>query len=247
MKKYWFAIKAEIIKLKRSRFFLTHILVPLAGAVLFSFYLKNRNWDETMKLSTYLTAIAAAFPFMISIVTAMNIQIEEDNSFMWMLQAAERKTVLFSKLVVLNVMGCFSVAFAFFLGIAFGFASFFVPAWKLFLFLCMPNVILYAFHMMLSLQFGKSVSVFLGICGTIISMLFLTGLGDGIWKFVPGSMAARACNELILLGDPAYSDRAAIYKADLSGFFLICGIEIILMILLLALWFSHWEGRKVYE
>ncbi|WP_455796847.1 hypothetical protein [Clostridium butyricum] len=53
------------------------------------------------------------------------------------------------------------------------------------------QISLYLFHVFLSIRFGSGVSIGMGIFESMISGLFITGLGDGIWRYVPCSFAVR--------------------------------------------------------
>ena len=116
--------------------------------------------------------------------------------------------------------------------------------------ICIPNLMLYAIHIFLFLRFGKNLSVFAGICGTLLAMVFLTGLGDGIWKYVPRCMGTRASNLVILdAGAKASNDFVSrqLYLQDFKGFPISCFVETIFILIFFFLWIQKWEGRKVYE
>ena len=47
--------------------------------------------------------------------------------------------------------------------------------------------------------FGKGASIGIGIIGSLISALMLTGLGDGIWQVIPWAYSMRLSSYFILL------------------------------------------------
>lgn len=203
------------------------------------------------QFTMYMTLVAAAFPFMIAMVTSISFQVEEENNFYHLLSAKNRNIVLLSKLTVLFGMGCFSAVLALILCPLIMKQSYSIILFlRLFMVICIPNVILYMVHGFLFLRLGKTISIFVGICGTLIGFVFLTGLGDRIWKYIPYSMGIRGTNLLILLSTESmenFVQRKPLYLEDISGLDVNCTIEIIIVAVLLMLWFCHWEGRKVYE
>ena len=245
------ALGAEIIKLKKSCFFWVHMLVPLVGAIIVMLYYHLSSQTIEFKFMMYMTMVAAAFPFMIALVTAISFQREEENNFYLLLSVTNRNAILLAKLTILFTMGCFStlLALALFpvlIGKCYSVTLFL----QLFIMICVSNVILYMVHSFWCLCFGKIVSIFGGICETLIALVFLTGLGDVIWKYVPCSMGTRGSNMLILLADEnlsSYAEIKSVYLAELNVLPVIGIIEIIIVLTLFLAWFQKWEGRKVYE
>lgn len=245
------AVKAECLKYKKTSFYLIHFLIPLTGAIVMWLYLKGAGWGVEGALIGYLSIVASAFPFMIAVVTEIAIQREEQSSFLLLLSAPSRRNVFLAKYLILNFWG----ALAAFLSIAAFLAleQVQISVWlfmAIFGALVLQNLLLYLIHMFLSLQFGKSVSIFWGICGTIISMIFLTGLGERIWRFAPQSWGARLCNYLLVLFfTPQGGDMAQkkIMLLELDTFPAYAGTELLVCIGLLCIWFMRWEGRRVYQ
>ena len=84
-------------------------------------------------------------------------------------------------------------------------------------------MVLYAFHLFLSLCFGKAASMAAGIVEAVLAALMLTGLGDGCWPVVPCAWSGRWSSYLLL------------YEA---GVLITAGIFI---------WFHYYEGRQCEE
>lgn len=242
---------AEVIKLKRRAFWLLHFILPIAGAVIVMFYYRISSLSLQDKFNIYMTIVSAVYPVMIAIATTLSFRVEEENNFYLILSAPDRKKVLVTKLLILYIMGCVSaflaiLLFPFMIGKCYS-----VIVWiKIFMLICIPNLMLYAIHIFLFLRFGKNLSVFAGICGTLLAMVFLTGLGDGIWKYVPWCMGTRASNLVILdAGAKASNDFVSrqLYLQDFKGFPISCFVETIFILIFFFLWIQKWEGRKVYE
>lgn len=248
MKTWILACKAELLKMKKSSFIWIHLAVPILGALVVACYYSMSNFSPMDKFTMYVVLVGSAFPTMIAIVSAMLLEPEEETAFRWLLMAPHRSVYFGAKLLFLNLFG--AVASILSLVFAVVFRIYTIPVslfWKLLLLLLLSNILLYAIHSWLFLQFGKSISVFLGVCGTIVSMIFLTGLGDGLWKWIPCSMAARGMNLLVFLNSTVSMEEEMAYRIDFSGLYPICIVEIGMVLILLFLWLSRWEGRKVYE
>ncbi|MFD1903220.1 hypothetical protein ACFSQ7_02320 [Paenibacillus rhizoplanae] len=47
------------------------------------------------------------------------------------------------------------------------------------------SLFLYLLHLTVSLHFGRGASIGIGIAGSLIAALMLTGLGDAMWPYIP--------------------------------------------------------------
>ena len=92
------------------------------------------------------------------------------------------------------------------------------------------SVPLYLEHLFLNLIFPKTVSQCVGVVQSVVSALFLTGLGEGRWQFFPATWSARGiryCN------DPVNGKRV-----------LFCLLLLFLMCVIIGVWFHKYEGRQ---
>lgn len=98
---------------------------------------------------------------------------------------------------------------------------------------------LYSFHLFLAFRFNKAISIGVGITESLISALFLTGLGDGIWSYVPCSWSARFVTYALTMeigkGSLAPDCKIAI---------LICVMLTISSFILYGIWACRWEGQS---
>ena len=69
---------------------------------------------------------------------------------------------------------------------------------KIVLIIFLSQIFLYIFHLWLSIRFGSGASIGIGIFESLIAGLFITGLGDGIWQYVPCSFAVRFCDNFFI-------------------------------------------------
>lgn len=198
-------IRADFMKMRRTSFYWIHIIMPIVGILIFLEYYSSSVWAPESKVLVYFEAISIVFPFLIGIVCSMAIEQEfmagrfkEILSTEW----GKRKSIL-SKAIMLISMGLFSLILAiggFLVGFQFVLKqnvlplSFFIYS---ILFIFASQIFLYLFHIWLSLFFGKGASIGMGIFESLSAALLLTGLGEGIWYFIPCEWAARFCDYFV--------------------------------------------------
>ena len=191
-------IKADFIKTKHLSICIAHIVIPTGITAAFLAYYAYAPWDEYTKVAAYYQVLAAGFPTLIGLFCAMLAEQELlAGSFQNMLSVTKRPIAFLSKLLILILFGMGAVALAsvmfgtgslFFLGQRYIQYSFYIDA----AFVMMgSNIFLYILHMFLALRFNKGVTIGLGIVESLLSALFMTGLGDSIWIFVPAAWAGR--------------------------------------------------------
>ena len=198
MREFFNYIKADFIKTKHLFILIAHIAIPIGTATAFLTYYAYAAWDEYWKVATYYQVLGAGFPTLIGLFCAMLAEQElSAGTFQNMLSVSKRPIAFFSKLLGLMIFGMgavmlasvmFGTGYFFFLGQRYIQYSFYIET----AFVMMgSNIFLYILHMFLALRFNKSVTIGLGIVESLLSALFLTGLGDGIWIFVPAAWACR--------------------------------------------------------
>ncbi|MBU3100042.1 MULTISPECIES: lantibiotic immunity ABC transporter MutG family permease subunit [Clostridium] len=240
-------IKSDFYKLRHTSILWIHLLIPLAGAFIFLLYYHTTAKNSITDIETYLEALAIAFPLLIGLISGIVIEQEElAGNFQVMLCTSKSKcTPYLSKSILLILLGTFSITIA--VGVfALGFHVlpylFYLKAGVA---LIIGNIFLYILHVFISLQFGKGASTGLGVSGSLISALMLTGLGDYIWYFVPWAWSVRFCHRMFeKLNNPAFSAEIALdmQKGALIMLFALCITFVVSLF-----WFKKWEGRKSYE
>jgi len=244
-------LKADIMKLKSTPLVWIHILVPLLGLALFLSYYSYAQWNDIGKISGYLEALCATFPVLIGIITSIFAEQEYmAGNYQNILNTSQPKLLtLVSKIILSLILGFLSTALAV-LGFYFGFSligktifSFFVYIEAIFILLG-SNVIIYVLHLFLSFRFSKSVSIGVGILESLISALFLTSMGDGIWPFVPCSWSMRFVVSLIQKHNGL---NVSSLDSNLSLGVTMSIITTLISIVFLLFWFMKWEGKKAEE
>jgi ABC-2 type transport system permease protein len=244
-------LKSDLYKFFRTPLWLIHLVIPVIGIVLFIWYYSFSQWDEMNKLSGYIQTLSVTFTVLIGIITSVLAETEQKaGEFQSLLVTANSKCVShISKLILLVLFGFASslLALAGF-GVCFlrmGYTTFHLLFYvKTAVLLLMSVLPLYLLQYVVSFLFGKGFSIGLGIVGGLISALLLTGLGDGIWWYLPWGIAARFSESLLM------SSLSNIDFLQYNG--IIQSMTFILLftlafIALLLLRFNKWEGRKAED
>lgn len=249
---YYRSLKSDLMKLRRQPLLLIHLLVPLVGLGMFLAYFAYTPYAPVSKVSGYLQIIAIAFPTMIGIVCAIASDQEASaGRYQQLLTQPSRLVPIASKLTLLLILGFSSVLLAT-VGFGAGFLyvldqspynlGFYVQAACI---LFGSSVFLYALHVYISLRFGKGASIGLGIVGSLIAALLLTGLGDYNWIYIPSAWAARFITswmQVELSGGGSFPPELLIQPGILC-----CIGGTVAIMVLLGGWFRRWEGRTSLE
>lgn len=240
-------LRAECQKMRRTILPAIHLCVPVAVSLLFLAYYRFAPWSSIGKISGYVQVLGIALPFLISIICAISVELEAGNHFQVMLGVVRgRKRVLAAKWLTLLGMELFALALAVgIFGLGYGFLERAKIPPELWLILTgvlwFGSVLLYLWHLFLNLQFSKMVSLGVGMGESLISALFLTGLGEGRWQYVPGSYSARGSSEVFLL---IAMERTESYLVDeLVKNLGICLLITAACCAIIFLWFQFYEGR----
>lgn len=239
-------IRSDLYKFRHTSMILIHLILPLGAAAAFLAYFAISPWKPGSKVSGYFEMIGVSFPLVIGLVCSKTIEQEgQAGSFQNMLCGTKSRTVVFlSKLIVMLLLGACSIALA----IGVFAAGFRVAPWgvygKVTALLIAGSIFLYILHLFVSLQYGRGASIGLGIVESLLSALALTGLGDGIWYYIPCTWCARFSDDMVYSWlNPAKSFGFAELKRGL----LVAVPATLIALILVFLWFRIWEGRKTYD
>lgn len=245
-------IKAECRKMKRTYLPLLYLGIPLLGCFIFLLYYRSSSWTVKDEIAAYGEGMGIALPFLISVLSAISVELEEKNHFQVFLGiAGKKRNALLGKYIALLfcTLGAFVIAVGVF-GAGFtiwlGKEDIPVILWfQLIFVLWLSSAILYLIHMFLNLKFPKFVSMAVGIGESLVSAILLTGLGERIWMFIPASWGTRWAmyttgisldnrfRELVYAS--GYLKRCAFICMLITGLF--CAI--------IFIWFQFYEGRQV--
>ena len=259
MREFFNYIKADFIKTKHLSIRIAHIAIPIGIATVFLAYYTYAPWDSYTKVATYYYVLGAGFPTLIGLFCAMLAEQElSAGTFQNMLSVSKRPIAFFSKLLMLILLGAgavllasawFGAGYFFFLGQQYIHYSFYIGAAFI---LTGSNVFLYVLHLSLALRFNKGVTIGLGIVESLLSALLLTGLGDGIWIFIPVAWASRFVT-IFLQRISTYdiiSPAPAVWATRIAEQFLlefkealaICAVMTVGGIAAFGVWVCRWDG-----
>ncbi len=248
---FYNSLKSDLYKLCHSSLLLIHFIVPVVGIILFLWYYSFSTWNELNKLSAYIQVVSVSFPVLIGIIASILAESEQKaGGFQMLLSSATPKYIPhITKLIWLILFGFCSALLAL-VGFGIGFSILGYTTFKLLfyiktaLLLSISVTPLYFLHYIISFIGGKGYSLGLGIIGSLLSALFLTGLGDGIWTFLPWGICARF-SETLLLSKLRNIDFLQ-YNGMIQSIIFVL-IFIIIFLITLLLLFSNWEGRKTED
>lgn len=238
-------LNADLRKMKGTYVILAHLLIPIINSVVFLTYYLLSTWNENMKVIAFYQVDGAGLPVLIGIFTASVMEQEESaGSFQNLLSLPDKLEAFLSKLLLLLILCLCSVLLAAIIfGIGFGrISSSDIVSMKVCIFAALflwgSSIPLYLWQMFLAFQFGKGVSIGVGIVSGLISALMLTELGDYVWKYIFVCWPGRI---------PYTYLKSAFGEADvgefISGFLIFTGISMIYYFW----WANHWEGNRTLE
>lgn len=184
--------QSEFIKMRHTKLFWIHLLVPGAGAAAFLLYYTFAPWDAAAKVQAYVEALAVVYPFLAGLICSMSVELEEEGNMQTFLIVSGRKCCAFiGKWLALNLSSLAACALAV-LGFAAGYELMIgqnpIPLRYYMvstLLLWLGQTVLYSVYLFLSLKYAKAAALAAGILGTVLAALMLTGLGDGCWPIIP--------------------------------------------------------------
>ena len=195
----------------------------------------------------YLEVLAVAFPFLIGIIVGLVVQIENQAGHYQLLLGTipSRMATYIGKLGFLMIcaFGATFLALGTFAALYRDApASLYLKAGILLLITMLP---IYLIHLFVGMSFGKGASMGLGIAGSLIAALMITGLGDATWKYIPWAWGVRAMDYTVLAWDNP--QLYAQVKTDFFSGMIISVCCTVCLLIASLVWFHGWEGGKNSE
>lgn len=246
MDKFGRLCRSEVYKMKNTALPMMHVLIPILGSSLFLFYYKFSMWNETEQILAFLEVVGIVFPFLVSIICARNVALEESNHFQVFLgNPSSRFLILFSKCIVLQLMafcsvllciGSFALGQFFFLEhiecSVINYMIVIIAMWA-------GSLLQYPIHLYLNLRFSRAISMGVGVAQMLLAALLITGLGEKLWYFVPCSWSIRFSALLFQSMMQGLGAFANIPK--IAG---VCVLIIGMLYVIIFIWFHFYEGRQ---
>lgn len=236
---------SDFMKTKRLSVRTAHIAIPLCVVCAFLVYYAYAPWNPQGKIEVYFQVIGIGFPILIGLFSVILTEQElSAASYQEMLALPQRVPAFYSKLLLLITGGAFSILLT---CILFGMGNIYIlkqsvvpmPFYLLSAFILIVNsIVLYTFHLFLALRFNKGVSIIAGVSESLITALFLTGLGENIWYYMPCAWAPRFIMHLLIL-----SKGMQIFDVKCVIAVSLCVISAIFGVLLFGIWAYRWEGQ----
>ncbi|MEG1947335.1 MAG: lantibiotic immunity ABC transporter MutG family permease subunit [Lachnospiraceae bacterium] len=247
--KYFFRnLHSDIYKITHSAILPIHFIIPIVGAAIFLIYYMISPWEESQKVSAYFQVLAMVFPVLIGVIIVMMSEKElQAGSFQMILSTPYKKNLPHISIIfAILLFGFISSMLA---TVGFG-VIFRLMGNQLFtmnlygkagLLLFYGNISLYMLEYLLSFAFGKGVGLGVGMIGSLLSAVLLTGLGDNIWPFLPWSIPTRFCSIMV---ESTLTQVDFISQHGVKLGFLFIVISSILLLITVNFWSTKWEGRK---
>lgn len=246
-------IKADFIKARGLKICLAHLLIPLLAAAVFLLYYSVAPGNIYSKADAYFQVVGMAMPFLIGLFCGIISEQElMAGYFQNMLSAPVRIVPFYSKLFMLLLLGIQAAMLA---SVLFGAGYLYIEEdyiidFRLYItaafVIAGSSIFLYIMHLFLAMRFNKGVTTGLGIAESLLAAIMLTGLGDGVWMYIPASWPARFVT--LLLPKPAtYATMAVYYNQGLYTAIITCIIATLVLAAAFGIWAYKWDGTKSSE
>lgn len=229
-------------RIRRTPVIFLHVILPVVIAVLFLVYYAFAGWRIIPDVRSFFILLQMGYPLLISIVVP--IFLHPDRNIHGLQNALgivpSRGCVYGGKLIFMLFFSALSVILyevCFFVGteVLMGMSTAGSPL-MIFCIFMMNNLLIYVLNVPIAFRFGPSVSVLLGISGTILAGLFENPIGDRIWMLIPWEWGVRLFKYYFGISS----------EPVVSG--IISMVIIIPTILVLSiLWYNRWEGKATQE
>lgn len=234
---------SNLTKIKRTPLLLFHLITPVVVTALFLLYYAFAGYHIIPDVRSFFILLQLAYPMFISIVVPLFIHLDRNiYGIQNALGLVESRTGVYAGkilfLLFLSAMsmiiyeGCFYAGANWILDIQMDFGSYLI----IFGIFMLSSLFIYAVHVPIAFRFGSSVSVLLGISGTILAGLFENPIGDKIWFFIPWEWGIRFLKRYFGFSGEAVFP-GIIAMAMMTA----------LVLLLSILWYSRWEGKVTQE
>jgi ABC-2 type transport system permease protein len=235
-------IRSEFIKLRHTAVLWLHFLIPVLGAIIFLLYFAlYRNTENMNKMVLVLELTAVVFPIIVSVVCGMMGALEEKAGHFqgMMMSPAGRVMPYLNKLLAAVLLGGISTVLL--AGFTVVGSTVFSLAqlsgrvfWGAALAMFLGTIPLYIIHTFLSIQWGLSASVFVGIAESLLAVMF-SNVDTVIWPFLPCAWGVKFLQNTLFAVPMPITETG-----------IVIALSAILLILSFV-WFGRWEDRKSFE
>ncbi len=244
-------VKADIIKLFKTPFFLLHIFVPAIATFLFYFYSNTTNYDKVFLSTGYIQLVSISYPVIIALLCSIvaELEVNAGNCYFMLRDSKIRWLPVLSKVTILLLCG-FASCFIISIGIIVtgGGDTKSQPATMLFslcFILWFSNIALYLFHFIIAFSFGGNINLSIGVIELLAAALLSTSLGDRLWYYFPCCHGVRLSSMWLLRDTVGGGSMFSIFNMQIRYGITAAVTVIILSAVILLFWGNEWESRKV--
>lgn len=242
-------LKADFIKVKYTTLCIAHLVIPIMMAGIFLAYYAVSPWNAYSKIQAFYQIMGMGYPFLIGVFCAVTAEQERTaGNYQAMLATADRRIPFFSKLLLLILLGVFSVTVAsamfgtgYFWGLkqrAVGYSFYWIVAAVM----LGSSLFLYILHLFLALRMNQGITIGIGIAESLLSALCLTGLGERVWVYIPAAWAGRMTGYVLAVCSGTEVPLSGCRKAAM-----VCVMVTLVSFIMYGIWACRWDGRDVGE
>lgn len=244
-------LKNDLYKFSKSNIVVSHFLIPIVGLIMMLVYFTLSSWSQAEKVSAYIQVISMAFPLIISIVITMVYEQEEVATFIYFLSTPTKRYIPhMSKLILLFFFGLMATIISI-LGFGILFNTMGIDILNIIFYLKLAMIIfvsstpLYMLQYFVVFKFGKGSSIGMGIIGSLVTALMITGIGDGLWFILPWGLSIRLSSYFFQY--KITNNLNWILQSEVKLGILLLIVMIIIGIAIIIIFSNYWEGRKEYS
>lgn len=195
------ALRAELLRLRRSGLLALHLVCALAAGLACGAYFAVAPWPTDLGLDAYVQLLGALMPLMAGIVVGLDADADRQATrFANLLGAVSRRMALAARVVVLWVLGALALAlavgtFAGVLALSGKAAPSLVTCAAAAAGLAAGSLVLYVVCAWLALSWGRNVTIAVGATGLMLSFFSVGGLAHGL---MTGELTALSAGPLAL-------------------------------------------------
>jgi len=241
-------LKAEFFKIRHTFLIPIHILVPVISGIVFLVWTRT---SARLQFLVYTEAIGIAFPVLASVICAGDVETELPGHFQgFLMKPGKREGAFLAKWMCLQIMAFLAVmgAMLFYAaGNALVLGNKEISAGVFFktgMIVWAGSLPLYLEHLFLNLRFSRAVSLAVSMGQFLISALFLTGIGEGKWQYVPCSWSSRGA--VLYLTEQFNRRIEGRFPVEKGNIFTCILLGTVLCAIILV-WFHFYEGRQDNE
>ena len=235
---------SNFTKIKRTPFIFLHLSLPIVITTLFLVYYAIAGYRIIPDVRSYFILLQIGYPIFLSIAVPVFIHLDKNiNGVQNSLGLVESRSsvylgklfflLFFSAISMILYEVCFYIGVNMFMDISITSFSTYAAIFCIFLF---NSLFIYLLHIPAAFRFGSSISVLLGISGTILAGLFENPIGDKIWAVIPWEWGVRLLkNYFCFSNTPVFPGIIAMAIMTLT------------ILVLSILWFNRWEGKVLQE